>query len=536
MKILFIYPHIGDGSRRQPKVKRYFPWGVATVMRFLEDAGHEISLLDIYGNDLLPYEVKNHLQRQSYECVCISGFASYNYAYVLWLAHTVKKLHRNIPVIIGGVLADLHYELLLTKPEIDICVLGEGELTAVELFRKMDELESVNGIAFKQVGEIVKTASRELIQDLDSLPLPNFDLWNMEKYLKGNLWADDVSTRYHEFPGSLPEPDKLTPNMSVFFGRGCPFSCKFCSRSYQNVRYKTPEKVITELKYLKNKFGVKAFHFYDELVVFRKKTVLELCEKIKPLNVYWDCQGRVNTVDEDLMRIMKEHNCFSIGFGFESGSTKMLQAMGKAVTREDNLRVLDAAKKTGLHLKIQLMCGYPGETKETIAETVSMMNISQLPPRRMSWATPLPGSSLYDDTLKKGLIKNEEAYLMTLGKLSMNTPKGIVLNVSGLSDKEMTRLYYKGYADMERNFILQQLNSLNLFSKNYWYFIKRLILNKLSQIPLLRSLYYFLRSLYIRFQKVRLLESARGPKKRYDLINTSPQQKAALQARRPISR
>jgi radical SAM superfamily enzyme YgiQ (UPF0313 family) len=519
VKILFVYPHIGDGRRRQPKVKRYFPWGVATVMRCLEDKGHDINLLDIYGNDLLPHEVKDHLRSQTYECVCISGFASYNYAYVLWLAQTVKRLQGDIPVIVGGVLADLHYELLLTKPDIDICVLGEGELTALELCRKMDRLGSVNGIAFKKEGKIVKTACRELIKDLDSLPLPNFDLWNMDRYLKGNLWADDVSTRYKEFPGNLPKPEQLTPNMSVFFGRGCPFSCKFCSRSYQNVRYKTPVKVIKELKYLKDKFNIKAFHFYDELVVFRRKTVLELCEKIKPLNVYWDCQGRVNTVDEDLMRVMKESNCYSIGFGFESGSTKMLKAMGKGVSREDNLKVLNAAMTTGMHLKIQLMCGYPGETEETIAETVSMMKMSKLPPRRMSWATPLPGSVLYQDALAKGLIKNEEAYLVSLAKLIMNTPKGIVLNVSGLPDDEMIRLYYKSFADMERNFIHQQIDHFSAFSKDYWYFVKRLILNRLAQMPLFRALYQLLRSVYHWLQRSRSLESDQGLQRHYDLMS-----------------
>jgi len=317
----------------------------------------------------------------------------------------------------------------------------------------------------------------------------------MDKYLKGNLWADDVTTKYDEFPGKLPSAEQLTPNMSVFFGRGCPFSCKFCSRSYQTVRYKTPDKVIKELETLKNEFGVKAFHFYDELVVFKRKTVLELSEKIRSLNVHWDCQGRVNTVDDELMRVLQESNCYSIGFGFESGSTKLLQSMGKAVTREDNLRVLNAAKKVGMHLKIQLMCGYPGETEETIAETVSMMKISKLPPRRMSWVTPLPGSSLYTDAMKNGLIKNEEEYLICLGKLSMNSPKGIVLNVSGLSDKEMIRLYYKGHADMERNFIQQQMRSQNLLSKNYWYLVIRLIRNELARIALLRSLYNWLQGL-----------------------------------------
>lgn len=502
MKVLFVYPHIGDGKRRLPNLKRYFPWGFATVMRLVEMEGHEVHLMDIYGNDLLPNEVDERLQKQSYECVCISGFASYNYSYVLWIAQLIKRRQGDVPVIIGGILADLHYGLLLEKPEIDICVLGEGELTAGELFRNMDQLDVVRGLAFRRNGQVVKTPERELIRDLDSLPMPDFDLWNMEKYLRGNLWADDLTTKYSDFPGNFPCEDKLTPNISVFFGRGCPFSCNFCSRSYQNVRYKTADKVINEIIFLKNKFGIKAIHFYDELVVFKRKLILEFCEKIKPLNIYWDCQGRVNTVDEELMRTMKESHCHSIGFGFESGSDKLLQAMGKGVNREDNLRVLQSARKTGMHLKIQLMCGYPGETEETIEETVSMMKISQLPPRRMSWATPLPGSSLYQDSVHEGLIGNEEEYLIRLGRLNMNSPNGIVLNVSGLSDNEMTRLYYKGNAEMERNFILQQMSHFNLLSRKCWYLTHRLLKTELAALPLFQILYRFLRCSYHWIQRL----------------------------------
>ena len=490
MDILFIYPHIGDGSKREPEYKRYFPWGVATVMRFLEDDGHKISLLDIYGNDLLPDEVEDRLRTDTYEYVCISGPASYTYSYVLRLSRTVKRLQGGIPVIIGGILADLHHELLLTKPEIDICVLGEGELTTVELFRHMKDPSNVRGIAFKKDGKIIKTPTRELIEDLDSLPLPNFGHWNMDRYLRGSLWADDATTRYDEYPGDLPSTSELTPNMSVFFGRGCPFKCKFCSRSYQTVRYKTPDKVIKELEILKDEFGIKAFHFYDELVVFKRRTVLELCEKIRPLNVYWDCYGRVNTVDEELMRVLKASNCFSLGFGIESGSTRLLKAMGKRVTREDNLRVLNAAKKVGMHLKIQLMCGYPGETEESIAETVSMMKISGLPPRGIvHWSTPLPGSRLYAEALNNGMIEDEEEYVVRLGKLIMNSPDGIVLNVSGLPDKEMIRLFHKGQADMWRNYILQQMRSQTLFSREYWYYVTRLARNLLGRIALLRLSY-----------------------------------------------
>jgi radical SAM superfamily enzyme YgiQ (UPF0313 family) len=316
----------------------------------------------------------------------------------------------------------------------------------------------------------------------------------MDRYLRGSLWADDLTTRYDEYPGELPSRSELTPNISVFFSRGCPFQCRFCSRSYRGVRFKSPDKVVKELQALKDEFGIKAFHFYDELVVFRRKTVLELCEKIKPLNVYWDCYGRVNTVDEELMRVLKESNCFSLGFGFESGSTRILKAMGKRTTREDNLRILDAAKKVGMHLKIQLMCGYPGETEESIAETVSMMKISELPPRGMvHWTTPLPGSELYAETRDKGLIGDEEEYLVRLGRFIMNSPDGILLNVSGLPDNKMIRLFHKINSDMWRNYLVQQMRGQSPSSRKFWYLVFRLGRNALGRIGPLRSFYYGLK-------------------------------------------
>lgn len=184
-------------------------------MRCLENDGHEVQLLDIYGNDLLPFEVEDYLDHHTFDCVCISGFASYNYAYVLWLAGSVKKRYA-VPVVIGGLLADLHYNLLLSKDTIDLAVIGEGENIAVDLFRHFKQLDRVKGIAYKRNGQIELTDHRELIENLDTLPMPNFSLWNMDRYLQSSLWADDASTRYGEYEMNLPPFDQLHPNMAVF--------------------------------------------------------------------------------------------------------------------------------------------------------------------------------------------------------------------------------------------------------------------------------------------------------------------------------
>ena len=495
LRILFIYPHLGDGSRRMPETKRYFPWGPATVMSALENDGHEVLLLDIYGLDLLPNEVERELKDLVFDCACISGFASYNYRYVCWLAETIKECS-SVPVVVGGILADLHYDLLLSKPSIDICVLGEGEITAVELFRNYPDIEDVRGIAYCREGRTRLNAPRELIADLDTLPMPNFSLLPIQRYLRGNLWADDQTTKYEDFRGNLPTPDELTPNFSVFFGRGCPYRCRFCARSYQSIRHKSVDHMVQEITYLKDNFGVRAVHFYDELVVLSRDLTLQLCEKIGSLGVYWDCQGRVNLVDRELMSVMKASKCYSLGFGFESGSDKMLKAMNKRTTRKQNIEVLEAARDVGMHLKIQLMCGYPGETRHTVGETVSMMKRSGLPPRRMSWATPLPGSEIYGDAVRQGKIGNEEEFLNLLGEKPMNEPGTVVLNVSGLSDQEMTRVYVDAHDAMERNFVLSQLlfRPRIALRVDYWRrFVSIFIRRPLAKIEWLRNLYHVVR-------------------------------------------
>jgi anaerobic magnesium-protoporphyrin IX monomethyl ester cyclase len=467
MKLLFIYPHIRDGQQRAPDAKRYFPWGLATVMKCLENDGHEVQLLDIYGNDLLPFEVEEYLDHHNFDCACISSFASMNYSYVLFLAEAVKK-RRAVPVIVGGLLSDLHYPLLLKKSFIDICVIGEGEETAVDLFRNMDKLQLVKGIAYRQNGQIKLNPPRPLIKNLDTLPMPNFSLWNMERYLKQNLWAEDQTTRYEDWPGSLPPMDQLTPNMALFFGRGCPFRCKFCSRSYQTVRFKSVDKIIEEMLFFKDNYHIKAVHFYDELVVFKKETTYELCKKIEKTGLYWDCQARVNTIDKDILLALKKARCYSIGLGLESGSNRILKAMDKGITREQSLAVLKAAKNVNMHLKLQLMFGYPGETEKDLAATLDLVKKSGYPPRRLSWTTPLPGSEIYDDAIKQGLIKDEEAYIISLNQ-GMNRPGRILANISGKSDEEASRLYEKVHRKMEYSYFLGVFwKPKNFFNLGFW--------------------------------------------------------------------
>ena len=474
MKVLFIQPPLGDGNTRMPLKQRLFPWGFATVARFLEDDGHEITVLDVYAKDLVRVEVEDYLEQQSFECACITGFSSINYLYVSWLAEEIKKRY-SVPVVVGGLLADYHFDLLLSRGTIDVCVIGEGELTAVDLFRDIEKLSAVKGIAYRHEGTIEVNEPRNHIKDLDTLPMPNFDLWDMERYTKVKMYVHDPTTTYdaYERIAQLDRGD-LRPNMTFLAGRGCPYRCKFCSRSYDYLRLKSVGRIIDEIKYLRECYQLRSVHFADELLLMGKKRTLEFCREIKNLDLFWDGQGRVNLVDKETMLAMRDANCLSLGLGVESGSDRMLRAMNKGTTREQTLKVLKEAREVGLHLKIQLMGGYPGENKETLSETVSLLKEVGLPPRRLTWSTPLPGSELYEEAVRQGLIEDEEAYVIKLHK-GYNRLNSVVLNVSGNSDAEMIRLFNWTHMRMNVNYLTIMLMQRKIFKPIFWKHLRRTI-------------------------------------------------------------
>lgn len=466
MKILVVQPPLGTGTTRMPLNQRLFPWGLATMARCLEDDGHEIKVLDIYASDMVREEVEQFLDQESFDAAALTGFSSITYQYVTWLAEEVKK-RCSAPVVVGGLLADHHHDLLLSKPFIDICALGEGELTAVDLFRHLDAPDQVRGVAFRRGGSITVTDKRPLIEDLDTLPLPNFDLWNMERYTKVKMYAHDPSTSFKLYKDDDgPDLEALRPNMTFLSGRGCPYKCTFCSRSFDNLRLKSVGRIMEEINYLQARYQLRAVHFADELLLANKKRTLEFCAQIGKLGLYWDGQARVNTIDRQCLQAMKDSRCLSVGLGIESGSDVMLKAMHKGITRQQSLRVLKDAREVGMHLKIQLMAGFPGETKATLAETASLLKEAGLPPRRFNWCTPMPGSELYRQAQTQGLIPDEEAYIIKLHK-GYNNPENVVLNVSGQSDQDMIRLLEWVRMKMDWDYLFTMLgergNSGHLF-------------------------------------------------------------------------
>lgn len=442
MKILLIQPpHYYDGKSRLPD---FPPLALGYIAKILLNLGHDVEVLDIWAHQWTNEEVLKKLQKLDYDIAGISAIST-QYAYVKWLTAELKNTNSG-KIIVGGALATFSPELVLENTQTDICVIGEGEITTKDLFENFDNLSKVKGIYFKQDGEIVKNLPREYVKDLDSIiEIPAWDLFPMDIYLK------------HCRVFGRPDIKAL----NVITMRGCPYNCRFCSRTFfKGMRFRSVDKVVQEIQWLMEKYGIRGIFFTDDTFVANKKRVYELCDKLEPLNIKWNCQGRANLVDIELLKRMKKAGCVAVGYGIESGSQRILNNMNKKVTVEQAERALRDTVKVGMLPIVQMMYGYPGETRETLQETVQFFKqIPYLGPRGILTAidftptTPLPGSELYDQTLKKGLIKNEEKYLYSLEAGYMPDGARLLVNFTEFNNEEFYQLMQKTEREIFKNHV-----------------------------------------------------------------------------------
>ncbi|MDA7455169.1 B12-binding domain-containing radical SAM protein [Planktomarina temperata] len=440
-----------------------FPLGLGYLARILRDIGVEINIIDAHAEQLSVEEVVERVNEFSPDFIGISALST-QYGIVKDFSNKIKKKNSDLPIILGAQLAHYSYNVVLNNTLVDVCVIGEGEITIQDLIYNFDTLNSVKGIAFRnESGTIVQNSARQRIKNPDIIPFPAWDLFNMDYYLTAGFFGSN---------------SKRT--MNILASRGCPYSCTFCSLSFPNVTYRSSDNVIAEINELRRLYGIDGIIFSDELFVISKKRVLDFCEKIKPLGIEWGGQGRANVVDDDIefLEKMKDAGAVYIGFGLESATDEILSNMMKKTSRVQNYNAVKSARSVGLKVVAQYMMGFPGESINSINETIEFFKeLDYCPPLGLetqpfiSLTTALPGSQLYVDCVKNGLIKNEDEYLekITTGYFYN---KDVVVNLTDFSDEEL--LGYKMAAEQE---IYETM--LNNAIKNNPFFVYRFLLERI---------------------------------------------------------
>jgi radical SAM superfamily enzyme YgiQ (UPF0313 family) len=349
--------------------------------------------------------------------------------------------------IIGGSICSPNPKLLLMSTEADICCIGEGEETVVELcefFSERRKLDDILGIAYKKSGDVVLTPNRPFSKDLVRFDYPSWELFDVKKYI------------------SLIPIVKKTNCMNLMGGRGCPYHCKFCSPSFRRTsRMRPVDSIISELDILVERYGIEQFKFSDELFFMRENTVREFCQKLIQRNygLTWRALGRANILCEfsdETFRLLKESGRSWIGFGIESGSQRILDLMNKAIKAEQAEAVIKKLRKAGIVVSGNFIIGFPGETRESIRQTVEFCKRNLLP-LTATICCPLPGTPLYEDCFRDGLITDEIAFWERID----DPFQEVVLNLTGFSDKKLIRLKEKAENDVSI-FVRKYLSKENL--------------------------------------------------------------------------
>ncbi len=308
-------------------------------------------------------------------------------------ASAIKQILPETLLVFGGPHTHLFPEEVLNNPSVDYVLTGEGEISfplLIERIKQGVDLTDVPGLFYRDHdGNVIKGSQPLFVKNLDDLALPDFNALPASKY-------------------SSVMDNGLTAMLMT--SRGCPFHCIYCDRPHMgsNYRVHSPNRVVEEILNCLNK-GIRNFQIFDDTFTLKRSRVLEICKLIqeKSLNITFSVRARVNTVDEELLEVMKHAGCRRISFGVEAGSDGMLKALRKNITVEEVLLAFNLCKKVGIDTLADFILGGPGQTRSDVEETINFA--LKLDPSYVQFTvmTPFPGTELYRMGLSRGLIKND---------------------------------------------------------------------------------------------------------------------------------
>ena len=361
----------------------FLPLSIGYLAAFLEGGGCDVNVIDCQVLRPTREQLGDELRKRQPDIVGVTA-STLTYKPAIEIVKTAKEALPKCLTIMGGPhVTILDKETLIQNSEVDVIVRKEGEQTLLELLNvvsrsNMRNFNEILGITFRKNGQVIRNPDRLFIQNLDELPYPAFKFFPLKKYrVFGKTY--------------LP----------IITSRGCPFQCTFCMASQmcgRRFRARSPRNVADELELLRDEYGADAVTFYDDTFTFDINRAYKICEEMKKrkFHLLWDCRTRVDMISKELLATMKSADCQLIHFGVESGSQEILNAMKKGTTVEQNERAIKWAKEAGILVAISVIIGYPGETKETMKQTMDFIQKTEPDYVYVCVPTPYPGTELYD--------------------------------------------------------------------------------------------------------------------------------------------
>ncbi len=453
-RILFINPPYslyggvkGHGGKNAPLNLAY----LASYVREKND-GVQVDIIDAEGLELKLSELYERIDTFSPDIVGIT-FPTPVYRIFSEICSELKNKDRRLPLILGGPHPTALPHETLMDIDADIAVVGEGEETFIELIEALEkgrELDSVRGLAFKNHGEVTINPRRELIKDLDTLPFPAKDLLPLQNYY-------------------LPPTKRIRSERAtnMISSRGCPFACTFCMARTawgRHPRFRSVENVLDEIEENVDLYKLTEFSFHDELFTLKSSRVLEFCKGItkRSLDITWVCQAKAGTVDAETLEFMRKAGCGLIGFGFESGNQRMLDLMNKRQTLESAVESARLCKEAGIKVEGAFILGHPGETVESIQDTIQFAIDLDVDTVAFFIAIPYPGTELYDLAVENGYLQKDVDW-RKFAPVSNLDPPMTLPNLSPLELQQWKSNAYRSFY-LRPKYLLRKFKSLRNYS------------------------------------------------------------------------
>lgn len=472
MKLLFVNP-----SLRPTAPHRYLPVGLGYVVTAVKEAGIAFDLLDIDAGGYTESYIEEYLQKSKYDVISVGSIVTH-YKWIKWFVSTAKRINPKCHVIVGNSVGSSMPEILFNHTPVDTVVLGEGDITIVELLEALRDGKSLGeiviplkpiphtngdlpptyegkgiaGIIFRDSkGRIVNNGRRKAAKLIDDLPWPDWDLFDVQTYIERGRSTAHESVRYYS-----PEEAVVFP---VNTARGCVFKCTFCHYVFWHdpYRHRSPESIVGEIQRNQNKYGANYIHFWDELSFHKIGPAEKVLDKLieADLGVHWtaavrsDLLGRAEIPAEDRLRVAEKFvkaGCLTLAFSLESGDDEILEAMNKRVKAEYFREQVKVLREVGLVASTSLVFGYPQETPETIGRTMKLCEELNVYPSA-GFLLPFPATGMWKHAVDNGFIKDPERFL-----LDMTERQDFNVNMTTMPDDVYLGTITAGLQDLNQKF------------------------------------------------------------------------------------
>ncbi len=456
------------------------PLGLVSIASYLKAYGHDAKIIECLVESS---DVSKALKEYKPDIV---GISAISFLSSIEAKRLTELVHSNgIKVVLGGQAATAAPELILKEAKPDFIILGEGEITWLELVNTLesgDEISSVNGLAYTENGEVTYTKQRD-VADISQFPDIDWSLINVENYFSSFFGCDKM--------------------LYLHASKGCPAQCTFCSNQtfhqHKN-RCRKPEQVMRDIDYLYSK-GANGIYFSDELFVPQRELRTQLCEMLieRNYNLTWGCQMRLGVLNEDDVKLMYKAGCRWILFGIESGNPERIKSIRKNIDLSIAKETIEWCEKAGMTVQASFIIGFPEETEEEIRNTVSFAKDLNSSIINVNILVPLPNSEIYEYAYKQKNFRFPDSIRGLALEVEQNATDKVVVNLSNVDnvDLKVVHNYFhwqsfigKGTVKDDSYGIIKKLAS-DTFNRIFKHGFKGFIYGTYSSVKQFLTVYYY---------------------------------------------